>query len=135
MATYYFEVLHVLLLIGGHHCTPRLLGAHVFCITEGVGAERGAFHGLMAHLLADAALLSWFVGAIAATMTFLLADAAGTGECTLDFRIGAVCLVVADFAAIVALSRLFAWLRAVSSKVASLAAATNGVRWYLYRSD
>jgi hypothetical protein len=128
--TYDLELFHVFLLISSHHSVPSVLGAHVLCITERICAQRSTFHGLMAFLFADAALLSRFVRAVACTVSCLFADAASTSKGALDFGVGAVCLAVTDLATVETLSRLFTWLRAVASKVASLAAARYDVSDY-----
>lgn len=71
---------------------------------------------------ADLALVSGLIGALGATMTLLAAEVTGAGEGALNARIGAVCLVVPDLAAVEALpsqaaAALAPLLRAVTSEM------------------
>jgi len=77
----------------------------------------------MSALLTEAAELSWLVRAVSRTMTFLIADAASASEGTIDFGIGAIRLVMADFSTVVAFTSHLAGLGAVTREVAGLATA------------
>jgi hypothetical protein len=129
-SSYLLEVDEIALLVGLEHLRPSLFGGPIREMRwEDVETVGGALESLVAFLVAETADHRRLVGAVGCHMAFLRADAAGTEEWTIDTRIGALGLVVADFTAIEAFASHLLGFWALASHVAFVTAAKDYQRW------